>query len=51
MKVCIYGAGAIGGWIGAHLAQHGCNLSAVARGTTLEALQQRKPGERGQSTN
>ena len=40
MKVCIYGAGAIGGWIGAHLAQHGCSLSAVARGTTLEALQQ-----------
>ena len=40
MKVCIYGAGAIGGWIGAHLAQHGCNLSAVARGATLEALQQ-----------
>ena len=40
MKVCIYGAGAIGGWIGAHLAQHGCSLSAVARGATLEALQQ-----------
>ena len=40
MKVCLYGAGAIGGWIGAHLAQHGCNLSAVARGATLEALQQ-----------
>ena len=40
MKVCIYGAGAIGGWIGAHLAQQGCSLSAVARGATLEALQQ-----------
>ena len=39
-KICIYGAGAIGGWIGAHLAQHGCSLSAVARGATLEALQQ-----------
>jgi len=40
MKVCIYGAGAIGGWIGAHLAQQGCSLSAVARGSTLQALQQ-----------
>ncbi|WP_299514439.1 2-dehydropantoate 2-reductase [uncultured Limnohabitans sp.] len=40
MKVCIYGAGAIGGWIGTHLARQGCNLSAVARGATLEALQQ-----------
>jgi 2-dehydropantoate 2-reductase len=40
MKVCIYGAGAIGGWIGTHLAQHGCSLSAVARGATFEALQQ-----------
>jgi len=39
MKVGIYGAGAIGGWIGAHLAQQGCSLSAVARGATLEALQ------------
>ena len=38
MKVCIYGAGAIGGWIGAHLARQGCDLSAVARGATLEAL-------------
>jgi 2-dehydropantoate 2-reductase len=40
MKVCIYGAGAIGGWIGTHLAQQGYSLSAVARGATLEALQQ-----------
>ena len=40
MKVCIYGAGAIGGWIGVHLAQQGCDLSAVARGATLQALQQ-----------
>jgi len=40
MKVCIYGAGAIGGWIGAKLARAGCELSAVARGATLAALQQ-----------
>ena len=39
MKVCIYGAGAIGGWIGVRLAQAGCDLSVVARGATLEALQ------------
>jgi 2-dehydropantoate 2-reductase len=38
MKVCIYGAGAIGGWMGAKLAQTGCELSVVARGATLEAL-------------
>jgi 2-dehydropantoate 2-reductase len=39
MKICIYGAGAIGGWIGTRLAQHGCEVSVVARGATLEALQ------------
>jgi 2-dehydropantoate 2-reductase len=38
MKVCIYGAGAIGGWIGVHLAQTGHEVSVVARGATLEAL-------------
>ncbi|MBA3593414.1 MAG: 2-dehydropantoate 2-reductase [Polaromonas sp.] len=39
-KVCIYGAGAIGGWVGVKLAQAGCELSLVARGATLTALQQ-----------
>ncbi len=39
MKTCIYGAGAIGGWIGAGLAQAGCRLNVVARGATLDALQ------------
>jgi 2-dehydropantoate 2-reductase len=39
-KVCIYGAGAIGGWLGVKLAQAGCDLSVVARGATLQALQQ-----------
>ena len=38
-KICIYGAGAIGGWIGARLAQQlGIELSVVARGETLAAL-------------
>ena len=40
MKVCIYGAGAIGGWIGNGLARAGCGVSMVARGATLAALQQ-----------
>ncbi|MGR4868377.1 2-dehydropantoate 2-reductase [Variovorax sp. LARHSF232] len=40
MKVCIYGAGAIGGWLGAALAQAGERINVVARGATLEALQQ-----------
>ncbi len=38
-KVCIYGAGAIGGWIGVRLAGAGCQVSVVARGATLDALQ------------
>ena len=37
-KICIYGAGAVGGFIGALLAQNGCELSAIARGATLDAL-------------
>ena len=38
-KVAIVGAGAIGGWIGVHLARAGAQLSALARGETLAALQ------------
>jgi 2-dehydropantoate 2-reductase len=38
VKICIYGAGAIGGWLGVRLAQTGCELSVVARGATLEAI-------------
>jgi len=39
MKVCIIGAGAIGGFIGARLAAAGrARVSALARGNTLEAL-------------
>ncbi|MEP6824901.1 MAG: 2-dehydropantoate 2-reductase [Ramlibacter sp.] len=40
MKICIYGAGAIGGWLGVRLAQAGSVVSVVARGATLAALQQ-----------
>ncbi|MEO8304505.1 MAG: 2-dehydropantoate 2-reductase [Betaproteobacteria bacterium] len=39
MKVCIVGAGAIGGFLGARLAAAGgSDVSALARGATLEAL-------------
>jgi len=41
MKVCVIGAGAIGGYFGVRLAQAGAELSVVARGRTLEALQSR----------
>jgi len=41
MKVCIYGAGAIGGFIGTRLAAAGgCTVAAVARGPTLRALRE-----------
>ncbi len=39
MKICIYGIGAIGGLIGSRLASHGMDVSAVARGATLNTLQ------------
>ena len=39
MKVCLYGAGALGGFIGAQLGRVGCELSAVEVGRTLDALQ------------
>jgi len=38
MKVAIYGAGAIGGWIGARLGLDGHRVGVVARGATLDAL-------------
>jgi 2-dehydropantoate 2-reductase len=47
MKVCIYGTGAVGGFIGARLGKLGVELSAVDVGATLEAL--RKNGLRAQA--
>src|SRR6476620_9416804 len=38
MKVCIVGAGAVGGTIGTRLAASGGTVSALARGETLKAL-------------
>lgn len=40
-NVCIYGAGAIGGWLGVKLARVGCTVSVVARGATLQAVRER----------
>ena len=39
MKICIFGAGAIGGYLGVKLAQAGIDVSLVARGPHLEAMQ------------
>jgi 2-dehydropantoate 2-reductase len=39
MKICIYGAGAIGGLLGARLAMAGEDVTLVARGPHLEAMQ------------
>jgi len=39
MKICIFGAGAIGGLIGGQLARAGVDVSFVARGPHLQAMQ------------
>jgi 2-dehydropantoate 2-reductase len=39
MKICVYGAGAIGGYMGAQLARAGADVSFVARGPHLAAMQ------------
>lgn len=41
MKVCVYGAGAIGGYLAVLLAGVGVDVSAVARGAQLKAIRQR----------
>jgi 2-dehydropantoate 2-reductase len=38
MKICIFGAGAIGGYMGAKLAKGGADVSLVARGPHLAAM-------------
>ena len=40
MKICVFGAGAIGGYMGVKLAQAGVDVSLVARGLHLAAMQQ-----------
>jgi 2-dehydropantoate 2-reductase len=41
MKICIYGAGAIGGYMGVMLKRGGLDVSLVARGAHLEAIKAR----------
>jgi 2-dehydropantoate 2-reductase len=41
VKLCVYGAGAIGGYLGAGLARAGVDVSLVARGPHLEAIRAR----------
>ena len=38
MKICIFGAGAVGGHIAAKLAAGGHDVSVIARGAHLEAM-------------
>ncbi|MEO1239346.1 MAG: 2-dehydropantoate 2-reductase [Pseudomonadota bacterium] len=40
MKICIFGAGAIGGYLGAKLAVAGVDVSLIARGSHLEAMRE-----------
>ena len=39
MKICIYGAGAIGGYLGVLLKDAGSDVSLIARGAHLKAIQ------------
>ncbi len=41
MRICIYGAGAIGGLLGARLARSGAEVSLIARGPHLAAMRER----------
>src|SRR5207244_5288888 len=41
MKICVYGAGAIGGLMGAKLALAGHEVTLIARGPHLEAMKAR----------
>ncbi len=40
MRVCVYGAGAVGGQIAAKLAAARYDVSVVVRGATLQAIRQ-----------
>ena len=41
MKICVYGAGAIGGLLGAYLARAGEDVTLIARGEHLAAMRQK----------
>ena len=38
MKICIFGAGAVGGHVAAKLAAGGHDVSVIARGAHLDAM-------------
>lgn len=40
MRICIYGAGAIGAWLGAQLSLSGNDVTLIARGEHLRAMQE-----------
>lgn len=40
MRICIFGAGAIGGYLAVGLAEAGHDISIIARGAHLEAVQE-----------
>jgi len=43
MKICIFGAGAIGGYLAVKLVQAGANVSLVARGPHLASHESQRP--------
>jgi len=40
MKIAVMGAGGVGGYFGARLAQGGCHFAFIARGAHLAALRE-----------
>ena len=42
MKICIFGAGAIGGLLGAQLALAGADVTLIARGPHLAAMREQR---------
>ncbi|WP_314974346.1 ketopantoate reductase family protein, partial [Corynebacterium matruchotii] len=40
MKIVVYGAGAVGTWLGVHLSRAGANVTFIARGATFDWLSQ-----------
>jgi ketopantoate reductase len=41
MRICIFGAGSVGGYLAGYLAQGGADVSVVARGVHLAAIRAR----------
>ena len=41
MRICIYGAGAIGAWLGAQMSLSGEDVTLIARGPHLNAMKKK----------